>query len=267
MFGQLLFSQEVKVMSYNIRLGSVDDGENNWEFRKNKVADLMNYYEADFIGMQEAQKFQLEFLLKNMPDYESIGDPRTKLENAEYSNILYNKNTATLIQQSTFWLSETSDSISMGWDAAYHRITTYGLFKINGTENFIWVINSHFDNVGVISKFESAKLIVQKIEELLNIKNCDVVFTGDLNSRPNQEPILYLSQHLLDTRTNSLTKPYGNQATWNGFNFNKEPEGIIDYIFLRNSNLLKIAKFITIDDFYNFKYPSDHFPIMVTLRY
>ena len=57
-----VFSQsELNVMSYNIRLGSANDGDNNWEIRKEKVADLLNYYEASFIGLQEVQKFQLDF--------------------------------------------------------------------------------------------------------------------------------------------------------------------------------------------------------------
>jgi len=267
LFGQLLFAQEFKVMSYNIRLGSADDGENNWELRKNKVTDLMNYYEADFIGMQETQKFQMEFLLKQMLKYNSIGKPRTRDKNAEYSNIFYKKNKYELITQNTFWLSETPDSISQGWDAAYNRIATYGLFQLKNRNKFIWIINSHFDNEGHVSRIESAKLIIKKIDELLKIKNCNVVFMGDLNSRPDEEPISYLFQNLVETRTNCLNKPYGEQSTWNGFNFNKKHNEQIDYIFIGKNNNLQITKFITIDDFYDFKYPSDHFPIMVTLSY
>ena len=267
LIGPLLLAQEFKVMSYNIRLGSVDDGENHWEKRKNKVADLMNYYEAGFIGMQEVQKFQMDYLLEKMSQYKTIGNPRTTDENAEYSNIFYNKNKFSLIQQNTFWLSATPDTISKGWDAAYHRVATYGLFKFKKDNKFIWIINSHFDHIGSNARIESAKLIVKKINELKQIKNCEVVFMGDLNSKPNENPVIYLSSNLNETRTHCLTKPYGSQDTWNNFNFEEKPKGQIDYIFIGNPTSLKILKHITIDDFYDFKYPSDHLPIMTTITY
>lgn len=265
--GSLLLAQEFKVMSYNIRLGSVDDGENHWEKRKNKVADLMNYYEADFIGSQEVQKFQMDYLLEKMTQYESIGNPRTTDENAEYSNIFYNKNKFSLLQQNTFWLSKTPETKSKGWDAAYHRVATYGLFKFKKGNKFIWIINAHFDNIGSIARLESAKLIVKKINELKRIKNCEIVFMGDLNSKPDEEPVKYLSSHLYESRTHCSTKPYGSQDTWNNFNFKEKPNGQIDYIFIVNPTKLKILKHITIDDFYDFKYPSDHLPIMTTFGY
>lgn len=267
LFGQILIAQELKVMSYNIRVGSVNDGENNWEIRKNKVADLMNYYDADFIGMQETQKFQMDFLLEQLPKYNSVGKPRTNGDNGEYSNIFYKINKFELIEQNTFWLSETPDSISKGWDGAYHRNATYALFKLKNSEKFIWVFNTHFDNAGSIARMESARLIIKKIEEISKLRNCDLVFMGDLNSEPDSEPVKYLSQNLVETRSNCLTKPYGNSATWNGFDFQKKSERQIDFIFAGKSNKLLITKFITIDDFYDFKYPSDHFPIMVTFSY
>lgn len=92
LFGQLLAAQEVTVMSYNIRYGTANDGENSWDIRKSKVANLINYYEADFIGMQEVQSFQRDFLLTQMPQYNAFGKPRSEDKNAEYSPIFYNKN-------------------------------------------------------------------------------------------------------------------------------------------------------------------------------
>ncbi len=259
--------QEIKIMSYNIRYGTADDGENHWEKRKNKVADLMNYYAPDFIGMQEAQKFQQDFLLQQMPQYASIGNPRTNEPDAEYSNIFYNKNRFKLIQQHTLWLSPTPDTISIGWDAALPRIATYGLFRSLEGKQFIWVINAHFDHVGALARLESAKLIVAQIAALKKINNCEVIFTGDLNARPEEAPVAFLSQHLAEARSHCRSKPYGEKDTWNGFNFKEKPNGQIDYIFVADTAVMQIGKYITIDDFYDFKYPSDHLPVMATLTY
>ena len=115
-------------MSFNIRLGSVDDGENHWNIRKDKVKDLINYYEADFVGLQEAQKFQINYLLQENVLYDFVGKPRDDGENAEFSCIFYLKNKYKVLEQNTFWLSETPEKSTKSWDAAYPRIVTYALF-------------------------------------------------------------------------------------------------------------------------------------------
>ena len=50
------------------------------------------------------------------------------------------------------------------------------------------------------------------------------------------------------------------------FDFEKIPEKQIDFIFYDKKSKIKVKKFITIDDFYQFKYPSDHLPIMATFN-
>jgi endonuclease/exonuclease/phosphatase family metal-dependent hydrolase len=150
-------------MSFNIRLDVKSDGENQWDKRKEKVASLMNYYEADFIGLQEVQHHQLQFLKEKMPSYNYIGVGRDDGKEAgEYSCIFYNKEKYLVEQQSTFWLSQTPDAVSMGWDAACNRVCTYGLFKSKLTNKQFWV--SRTLTMGVTARIESAKLIAAKID-------------------------------------------------------------------------------------------------------
>lgn len=264
---QVFGQSELKVMSYNIRLGSVDDKENNWEFRKEKVSDLLLYYEADFIGLQEAQKFQLDYIQMKLANYNRIGLPREKGQFAEYSCILYNKNKYDLIEEKTFWLSTTPDSISRGWDAACNRIVTYGLFKNRKDKKLFWIGNTHFDHIGKQARMESAKLLSDLELILKSKKNVPIIITGDFNATPDDEIIKYLKSNYFDAFSTSCQKPYGNSGTWNGFDFNKIPENRIDYIFYDKTSKIKVQKFITIDDFYNFKYPSDHLPIMANFSY
>ena len=83
---------EIKVMSYNIRLDVKSDGENQWDNRKDRVATLMNFYEADFIGGQEVQHHQLQYLLQQLNGYGYIGVGRDDGKEAgEYSCIFYKK--------------------------------------------------------------------------------------------------------------------------------------------------------------------------------
>ena len=180
---------EVKVMSYNIRLNVESDGENKWDFRKDRVANLINYYEPDFIGGQEVTHGQLIDLTDRLPNYSFIGVGRDDgKEKGEYSCIFYKKEKYKLLQQSTFWLSPTPDSISKGWDAAIVRVCTYGLFKDIKTKKQFWVFNTHFDHIGKEARLESSKLIVEQIKRL-NTKNYPVILSGDFLQ---QLPILMI---------------------------------------------------------------------------
>lgn len=128
----------IKVMSFNIRLYVESDGVNRWDARKEKVVGLMNYYEANFIGGQEVQHHQLQYLQSQLKNYSYIGVGRDDGKEAgEYSCIFYNNNKFALEQQGTFWLSYTPDSVSMGWDAACRRVCTYGLFNSIKTQQML----------------------------------------------------------------------------------------------------------------------------------
>ena len=262
----LFFAQNtVDVMSYNIRLGSVDDGENHWNIRKDKVKDLINYYEADFVGLQEAQKFQINYLLQDNSFYDFIGKPRDDGENSEFSCIFYLKNKYKALEQNTFWLSETPEKSTKSWDAAYPRIVTYALFENIKTKKKVWVFNTHFDHVGIIARQKSAEIILKKIKELQIKKNYPVILTGDFNSVETDSWMKPLFENLQEARSNSKTKPYADKATWEGFNFKEKPTEQIDFIFSSKKNTV-IRKYRTITDFYDFKYPSDHLPILTRIE-
>jgi endonuclease/exonuclease/phosphatase family metal-dependent hydrolase len=260
----LLAQQEIKIMSYNIRLDVKSDGENQWDKRKDKVAGLMNYYEADFIDGQEVQNHQLKYLLENLNGYSYIGVGRDDGKEAgEYSCIFFKKDKFTVLQQSTFWLSPTPDTVSKGWDAAIVRVCTYGLFQDKKTKKKFWVFNTHFDHIGKLARLESAKLIVKKMQEL-NTKKYPVLLSGDFNSRPEEEPSQYMHANMQNSRAISK-QVYGGPDTWNAFKFNTKPDGCIDYIFVSNNKRISVSKFATLTDSYDMKYPSDHLPILATV--
>ena len=265
LFASFLFSQTIDVMSFNIRLASVDDGENHWNIRKDKVKDLISYYEADFVGLQEAQKPQIDYLLDNNSAYGFLGRPRTEEPNAEYSCIFYLKNKYKALEQNTFWLSENPEKSGKSWDAAYPRIVTYALFENIKTKKKVWVLNTHFDHVGVIARQKSAEIILEKIKTLQKKRNVPVVLTGDFNSVESDSWMKPLFENLQEARSNSVTKPYAEKATWNGFKFNEKPSEQIDFIFSSKNNT-KVLKYRTITDFYDYKYPSDHFPIVAKIQ-
>ncbi|MGV3459496.1 MAG: endonuclease/exonuclease/phosphatase family protein [Flavobacterium sp.] len=256
-----LHSQTVKVMTYNIRLDLASDGDNRWDNRREMLAGQIQFYEPDFLGVQEALPNQMEYLQANLKDYSYIGEGRDGNGMGEHSSIFYNKLKYNVLQQNTFWLSPTPGKVSKGWDAAYNRIFTYGLFEDVKSKKKVWVFNTHFDHVGDTARMESAKLIISKIHEI-NIENYPVILTGDFNLEHNSESISFISSQLNDSQK-VADMTFGPAGTFNAFEFTKPVTKRIDYIF--TSQKIRVKKYAVLSNSDHCHYPSDHLPVFVEL--
>src|SRR5690606_20343115 len=258
-------AQNLKVMTYNIRLALDSDKENSWENRKTDALKLLNYYHPDVLGVQEAVPQQMSDLKNGLTGYDFVGVGRDDGANTgEYSAIFFDTTKLKLLQSGTFWLSETPEKPSKGWDAAYNRICTFALFKTKKGGSKFWAFNVHFDHVGNIAREKSAALILNKITKL-NTKNLPVILTGDFNLTDKTTPMKIRSENLSDTYRNCAQPTYGPTGTFTAFDVNKIPTERIDYLFIKN---LKCISHRTINDRReNLLYPSDHFPVMAELKF
>ncbi len=255
--------QDIKVLTYNIRYDSPNDGENRWALRKEFLTNQLKFYEPDVFGIQEGLKHQVDYLDSSLVNYRYIGAGRDdgKIK-GEYSAIYFRSNKFELAEQSTFWLSETPEKPSVGWDAAMERICTYALLQENVTKRYFWVFNTHFDHIGELARANSAKLIIAEIERR-NVQNYPVVQMGDLNLEPTHKSIKYLSNQMNDSRQ-TATVVFGPEGTFNGFNWSQSITRRIDYIFTSKANIV-VRKYAVLTDSNDRKYPSDHFPVYVEL--
>jgi len=259
-------AQNIKVMTYNIRLDVASDGENDWTHRKDFFASQIQFYEPDIFGVQEAKPNQVIDMSDAFPQYNYLGIGREGVGNGESSNIFYKKDRFKVLASNTFWLSETPDKISKGWDAAFNRVCTYALFKDLKTKTTFWVFNTHLDHVGELAKTNGILLILSKIAAL-NTKNYPVLFMGDFNSLPTDDRIKALKKEMNDTRDITETKPFGPSGTFNGFKHDEPVTSLIDYIFLSKNNKFKVKKYAVLSDSKDLKYPSDHLPVYVEISY
>jgi endonuclease/exonuclease/phosphatase family metal-dependent hydrolase len=254
-------AQELSLMTYNIRYATINDGENQWEKRKAFLSEQLLFYAPDIFGIQEGLKEQVSYLDEFLQPYTFIGvgrdDGKSK---GEYCAIFYNKDKFQLLGEDTFWLSETPEKVSKGWDAAYERICTYAFFKDISTGKSFWVFNTHFDHIGEKAREKSAELIVEKIKEL-NRDELPVFILGDFNLNEKSEAISQLSLYYNDARKVSLDKPFGPFGTFTGFEFHEPVKDRIDYIFC--SKGIRVKKYGVLTDSKNGRYPSDHFPVMI----
>lgn len=252
--------QDLKVITYNIRYDNPNDGENKWDLRKEFLSNQILFYEPDVFGTQEGKLHQLKYLDSTLVDYSYIGSGRDNSANqGEFSAIFFNHKKFKLIKESTFWLSETPEKISKGWDAMFERICTYGLFENIKTKQRFYVFNTHFDHVGVTARNNSAKLIIEKINSI-NKEKLPFVLTGDFNSETDSEAYKYLSSQLNDSRVISKKPVFGPSGTFNNFEFHKPVKLLIDFIFTSKNNI-QVAKQAVLSDSKDCKYPSDHLPV------
>lgn len=256
---------QTSIMSYNIRYDTQNDKEDWWGNRKGEIVQMLHYYHPDIFGIQEGLINQVAYLDQELSGYAYVGVARDDgKEKGEFTAIYYNTEKLELINSDTYWLSETPESISVGWDASMNRITTYGVFRNIVTKDTLYIFNCHYDHIGPIAREQSSELILTFIRRK-NLGKKKVIVMGDFNSEPTGQPIQVLKKMLDDAYEVSQVPAYGPVGTFNGFDPAMIPLRRIDYIFTIN---LEVKNYRSIDDRRgNNLWLSDHLPVMVEITH
>lgn len=261
-----LKAQSLQVATYNIRFDNPNDHGNLWKDRSVHLINQIKFHQMDIIGTQEGLFHQLEEMKENLGfPYIGVGRDKGKTE-GEFSAVFFNPDKLELLEEGTFWLSETPDSPSKGWDAALNRVCTWGKFRTKKGKKQFYVFNIHYDHIGQKAREESSKLVLEKIKTI-NKKGLPLIFMGDFNVTPDNPAYLTVIENstMKDSRLISKTPSIGNQGTFNAYNWEKLPEGIIDHIFV--SPQITVLRHGILTDNYGMKYPSDHFPVMAEITW
>jgi endonuclease/exonuclease/phosphatase family metal-dependent hydrolase len=261
-----LYRHAIKVMTFNIRFDNPFDGINAWDRRKVFVTETLQEITPDIIGMQEVLAQQAAYLKEKLPGYAYLGAGRDDgLTAGEYSPVFYKQDRFKVIDWGTLWLTETPyDTGSIGWDAAMPRICTWVKFQDLLSGQDLFFLNTHFDHVGETARKESARLIVDFIQQHAN--DLKVILTGDFNCTPEDEPYQILVNEyggLKDVCAHSEFAESCAEGTFNGFAHHSHP-GRIDMIFTKGFR--ELSDYQVIKAMKEGMYISDHWPVMATLR-
>lgn len=288
----MLNAQQLFVGSYNIRNHNSGDDRNGnvWSTRCKVLCDQVNFEAPDVFGTQEVLHEQLVDMRSHLDNYDYIGVGRDDGKEAgEYSAIFYKKDHLQLLNKGNFWLSQTPDKPGLGWDAVCVRICSWGEFKQRGTGFKFFFFNLHMDHVGVVARREAAKLIVKKVREIT--KGAPVIVTGDYNVDQDNEifKIFTDSGILKDSYTTARLR-FAENGTFNSFNTDMWSTSRIDHVFI--SPKFAVDRYGILTNAYwtpdpNTQYdekgkdaptevkfrkyirraPSDHYPVMVHMKY
>ena len=263
----------ITAMSFNIRLGTAQEKDylNGWVYRQGATPIMLQMEKPDVVGIQEAYRFQLDYILVNRPEFAAYGVGRDDgKEKGEIMAVLYRKDRLKLLKKGTFWLSETPDVPSRGWDAKCRRTATWALFQDKSSGKRFYFVNTHLDHRGKEARAKGLSLIVDRIQDI-NPKGYPMVLTGDFNVRPDNPCLQSLEGRMESAREIARTTDHkgtftGFKGEAVGFQEGAEYTTIIDYIYV--SDWGRVISYKTLDKPYGgVKFISDHFPIKAVLEF
>ena len=252
---------ELRVMSFNIR-NDCDKGTESWTSRLDNFVALVKNASPDLMGFQEVMPNQYIDLIGHFSEYASAGIGRDDgVDSGEYAAVFYRKNRFSLIESNSFWLSETPDKPSMGWDAVCIRICTYVKLYDNQTKKEFMHFNTHLDHVGQTAMLEGAKLIRKNMLE----KKIPAFVTGDFNIQEKSAPYNIMTQiGLSDAKYTA--KSTMNHGTFHGYRPSEtiRDDSPIDYLFYTDGDFDALTYEVHVNGSEG-AYTSDHYPVVVTL--
>jgi len=265
-------SEPLTLMSFNIRYGTANDGENHWTRRREMLFGLLREQDADLIGLQEALDFQIREIVAAVPGYAVVGIGRDDGRTAgEYSAILFRADRVRVAESGTFWFSDTPTVPgSRTWGNRITRICTWARFVDRDGASF-WHYNVHLDHESQPSRERSTELLARRIDGR-PFPNDPVVITGDFNAGEDNPALALLIGGAKDSSTpprfvdtfRVLHASEREACTFTAFVFGTTKGPKIDYVLVQPGTEVMSAGIVRSDR--ERRYPSDHFPVVARVR-
>lgn len=276
-------SVPIRVITHNIRYATTSPfkGEELWSTRCPRLCSELVFNSTlpeTFICLQEvlhSQLLDIHDALNAGPggSWSRLGVGRDDgKESGEYSPIFYRPAIWDLIKYRTFWLSETPETPSFGWDAGCIRLVTLGIFRHVATNEVVMIMSTHLDNSGPISRQKSAELILSKITSYKSgYKPSALLLAGDFNSPPNDEAYKTMTSptsSMVDVRDQiPVNKRHGNEMTFTSFGYVDNTPTRIDFIFSAKETKVEYGTYAVLSNrFDDGVYLSDHRAVVVDVE-
>jgi endonuclease/exonuclease/phosphatase family metal-dependent hydrolase len=270
--------EPIAVMSFNIRYGTANDGENHWTNRRDMLFKLLRTEDLDLIGLQEALRFQIDEILAAVPGYAVVGVGRDDGKAAgEMSAILYRTARFHVAESGTFWFSDTPEVPgSKSWGNRITRIASWARFVDRDGSAFTHY-NLHLDHESQPSREKSTTLLLQRITTR-PVASEPVIVTGDFNVGESNPAL-----HVLVGPAGPAGTPAGGAppppfidtfravhrdekevGTFTSFVFGQTKGDKIDYVLVQPGTTVLDAAIVRTAE--GRRYPSDHLPVTARIQ-
>lgn len=248
------------ILSFNIRYDSSRDEPYSWSRRRHHTFQLLRFHSPEVLFLQEVLPGQMSDIREYLPEYDWVYAPRR--EGDEACPIGFKVDRFVSPESGVYWLSETPEVESVGWDAELPRVATWAKLHRVDTDSRFFAVCIHLDHRGGEARRKSAELIAGRTVAKARDQALPVVIGGDFNCTLDDEPFGPLrSVGMLDARAAAEVSPLGPAETCpgSGFRVTTDIGRRIDYILV--SPNLNVGRFATLtDNMYGVR-PSDHLPI------
>ena len=280
LFCKMKSNENIRIMTFNIRYGTAQDGPDSWEHRQSILIDCLKKYNPDIVSLQEAVDFQVDSIKSAFPHWKSIGvgryynvfvpDRPQESMSGESCKILYDSTKFEIVNDGTYWHSDTPNVPgSKTWGNYLPRITTWGIFKLRNKNKRFVVMNTHFHG-GEPYVPNTTALMMRKWREIAG--TIPTILTGDFNLAPTSEThdLFCGKSGEPDDRGNFIDcwqkcgKSEENAGTGHSFTGTKS-QNRIDWILATPD--FDVNNIDIIYDNENGRYPSDHYPVYADLQY
>ena len=252
-------SVNLRFGTYNIRGEHINDKGtiNEWSVRKDNFCKDMLEQDFDIVGMQEVKANQLEYI-REQTGYSVVGS------RGLFDPIFYKSDRFELLRCETFWLSESMEPFSKGWDGKYDRYCTWAEFRERSSGVSFFVFNTHLDHRGELARQEGAALICREAARIA--AGSPIFICGDMNSHDDSRAYASFAGHYLDARK-IAAEVSGPIGTFNGFGKYLPPKDKdkIDYIFVNDRIAVKSYR-VAVTVLPNGSCPSDHCPVIIEAK-
>jgi endonuclease/exonuclease/phosphatase family metal-dependent hydrolase len=251
----------LRVMTFNVRYPSPDDGINVWSNRRDLMVKVIREQHPDILGTQELFLRQGKYLASHLKHYKWFGLGRNgnnqEANDNEHMGVFYDTERLRTIERGNFWLSETPNIPgSISWNQPMPRMVTWAEFQDKATGKRFYYFNTHlpYRTKDEDLRQRDAKIILKRIAKVP--ASLPVIVTGDFNSTPDKPTHAIMTSVLKDARLSAPVK-HGPARTFH--DFTGKPTQRIDYIFYRGLTARSVRT-VTMHD--GKVYPSDHFPVV-----
>lgn len=260
----------LSIMSFNVAVDKLAP-VTGWGDRKKAVINMLSQVKPMVIGFQEAQAHEITDMKNAHPEYDWYGLGRETAKRPEYTTeysaeetmaVFWLKDSLSVVESGTFWLSQNPDKPGLGWDAKYPRTLTWVHFIHKKSKLQFFMFNTHLDNKGKTARTESMKLIANKMTEL-NPDGYLAFLTADFNTNSNDAIFAPIKGTMKSTRD---VAPDSDKTKMTLNNYTA-PKSQIDHIFYLDIKNVEPLTFRVYDQDFGNTWISDHYPVMGTFLY
>ena len=249
---------KLSVISFNIRFCDDDNGNSIAE-RAPRLAAVTLPYGADVIGFQEYRPaWESHIKAFYGSQYDMFLKYRSETDDKEATPILWRRDRFDCVKTGWFWLSDTPEVESRGWDALFncYRMCVWVILKHKESGKTFTVMNTHF-GFGDKGQVDSARLIY---DYSIKISPHRTFVIGDFNMTPHSMGYAAMTERFLDVNACTGNDP---TTTFHAYDPEKVNDQHIDYCFTDQAITPLRHRIIT--DTVDGKYPSDHYGLCIEL--